>query len=61
MVGKYRRALGSVSFPVWRSECKDVNAAVMKYGKLFTLKSILEGVESNSIKIQILMKKIKYE
>jgi hypothetical protein len=51
----------SVSFPVWRSECKDVNDAVMKYGKLFTLKSILEGVESNSIKIQILMKKIKYE
>jgi hypothetical protein len=51
----------SVSFPVWRSECKDVNAAVMKYGKLFTLKSILEGVESNSIKVQIWMKKIKYE
>jgi len=51
----------SVSFPVWRNDCKDVNDAVIKYGKLFTLKSILDGVESNPIKIQILTKKIKHE
>jgi hypothetical protein len=51
----------SVSFPVWRKDCKDVNDAVIKYGKLFTLKSILDGVESNPIKIQILEKKIKNE
>jgi hypothetical protein len=51
----------NVSFPVWRKDCKDVNDAVIKYGKLFTLKSILDGVESNPIKIQILEKKIKNE
>lgn len=51
----------SVSFPVWRKDCKDVNDAVIKYGKLFTLKSILDGVESNPIKIQILERKIKNE
>lgn len=51
----------NVSFPVWRETCKDVNDAVIKYGKLFTLKSIIDNTESNPIKIQILQKKIKYE
>ena len=51
----------SVSFPPWRSECKDASDAVMKYGKLFTLKTILDSVESNSVKIQIIKKKIKNE
>jgi hypothetical protein len=51
----------SVSFPPWRSECKDANDAVMKYGKLFTLKTILDSVESNPVKIQIITKKIKNE
>lgn len=49
----------SVSFPVWHTECKDINEAVCKYGKLFTLKSILDGVESNPIKIQIKANKIR--
>lgn len=43
----------SVSFPAWRDTCKDANAAVTKYGKLFTLKTILAGRESNSLKIKI--------
>lgn len=51
----------SVSFPPWRSECKDANDAVIKYGKLFTLKTILDSVESNPVKIQIITKKIKNE
>lgn len=51
----------SVSFPVWRSECKDVNDAVQKWGKLFTLKSVLDSTESNPVKIQIITKRIKNE
>jgi len=44
-----------VAFPVWRedAECKDVSKAVEKYGKLFTLKSILDSVERNPIKIKL--------
>ena len=44
-----------VAFPVWRDdpECKDVAKAVEKYGKLFTLKSIVDSVERNPIKIKL--------
>lgn len=47
----------AVSFPVWNETCKDINDAVIKYGKLFTVKSILTAVETNPIKIQLLIKK----
>jgi hypothetical protein len=47
----------SVSFPVWAETVKDVNEAVMKYGKLFVLKTILSSVESNSLKIKLLRRK----
>lgn len=45
----------AVSFPVWRedNECKDVADAVKKYGKLFVLKSILDAVEKNPVKIKL--------
>jgi hypothetical protein len=46
----------SVSFPVWRDNCKDINEAVIKYGKLFVLKSILDAKESSSLKIKLLSK-----
>lgn len=48
----------SVSFPVWHEDVKDVSKAVEKYGKLFTLKAILEGKESNPLKIKLLAAKI---
>lgn len=48
----------SVSFPVWRETCKDVNEAVVKYGKLFVLKSILDGKESSRLKIELMRKKV---
>lgn len=47
----------AVSFPVWSENVKDISESVVKYGKLFTVKSILESCESNPIKIQLLMKK----
>ena len=44
-----------VAFPVWRDdpECKDVASAVEKYGKLFVLKSIIDSVERNPVKIRL--------
>jgi DNA primase len=44
----------SVSFPVWAETCKDINQAVVKYGKLFVLKSILAAKETNKLKTQLL-------
>ena len=49
----------AVSFPIWfegRNACKDINEAVCKYGKLFTLKAILAGKETGSLKIKLKMK-----
>ncbi len=45
----------AVSFPIWREdpECKDVADAVAKYGKLFVLKSIVDSVERNPVKIKL--------
>lgn len=45
----------SVSFPEWEG-CKDAGDAVQKYGRLFTVRSILESAETSSTKIQILAK-----
>lgn len=44
----------TVSFPVWRETCKDVNEAVVRYGQLFVLKAILESCETSKIKIELL-------
>ena len=48
----------SVSFPDWHSEVKDVSDAVLKYGKLFTLTSIIEAKQSNKLKIELARKKL---
>jgi len=47
-----------VSFPDWHKDVKDVNDAVVRYGKLFTLKSILDAKQSNSLKINLLRKRL---
>jgi hypothetical protein len=44
----------TVSFPVWRETCKDINEAVVRYGQLFVLKAILESCETSKIKIELL-------
>lgn len=49
----------TVSFPVWQETCKDINEAVRKYGKLFTLKTILDAREHNPLKIELISKKYK--
>jgi len=48
----------NVSFPIWHETCKDINQAVMKYGKLFVLKAIIEGKESSRLKIELRKKKM---
>jgi hypothetical protein len=48
----------SVSYPVWLETCKDVNEAVVKYGKLFVLKTILDAKQSSKLKIELMKKKL---
>ena len=48
----------SVSFPVWLETCKDVNEAVVKYGKLFVLKTILDSKQTSKLKIELMKKKL---
>ena len=46
----------AVSFPPWEEDIKDASDAVVRYGRLFTVKSILESIETNGTKIKILAK-----
>jgi 5S rRNA maturation endonuclease (ribonuclease M5) len=48
----------TVSFPIWQETCKDINDAVIKYGKLFVLKSILAAKETSKLKIELKKKKL---
>ena len=48
----------TVSFPVWQETCKDIGEAVVKYGKLFVLASILQARESSALKIKLLSKRM---
>ena len=47
----------SVAFPEWDDDCKDIGDAVKKYGRLFTLKSILSSVQTMPGKVKVLTKK----
>ena len=46
----------AVSFPEWEDDIKDASDAVMRYGRLFTVKSVLQSIETNATKIKILAK-----
>jgi DNA primase len=48
----------SVSFPVWQETCKDINEAVVKYGRLFVIKSILAAKETSKLKIELMRKRL---
>jgi DNA primase len=45
-----------VSLPNWHQDIKDANDAVRKYGRLWTLKSIIDGIETNELKVKLRMK-----
>jgi hypothetical protein len=48
----------TVSFPVWQENCKDINEAVVRYGKLFVIKAILAARETSKLKIELKKKKL---
>ena len=48
----------TVSYPVWLETCKDINEAVVKYGKLFVLKTILDSKQTSKLKIELMKKKL---
>jgi len=48
----------SVSIPNWDSDIKDVNDAVVRYGKLVTLLSILQVATTNKVKVEMQRKKL---
>ena len=50
----------SVSLPDWGNDVKDVADAVKKYGRIYTLFTILQYREHNQIKITMLKKKIEH-
>ena len=43
----------SVAFPKWEESVADVADAVLKYGRLFTIQSILKTTESTKLKIDL--------
>ena len=48
----------SVSIPEWPEDCKDVNDAVIKLGKLGALLTIMQARETSKIKIEIRKKQL---
>lgn len=48
----------TVSYPIWHETCKDVNEAVVRYGQLFVLKSILDARETGRLKIELKRKRL---
>jgi hypothetical protein len=47
----------AVSMPAWE-DCKDVNDAVIKYGRLATIMSIMQSRETSKIKIEMKKKQV---
>ena len=43
----------SVAFPDWQPGIKDINEAMLVYGRLYTLYSIIKNKETTSLKIQL--------
>ena len=48
----------SISMPAWHPEVKDTNDAVIRYGRLATVMSILQAATMSKIKIEMQRKKI---
>lgn len=50
-----------VAVTPWEDDIKDASDAFKRYGKLFTVKSILDSATDNKIKLELLMKKYPKE
>ena len=49
----------AVSLPSWGDDVKDAADAVKKYGRLYTLTTILHYRETNKIKIQLMKRQLE--
>lgn len=47
----------AVSTPAWHEDIEDANDALRKYGRIYTLYSIIDAAETYHLKIQLKMKK----
>jgi len=47
-----------VSFPPWHADCKDAADAVIKYGRLATVDSIIRNAVDNELKIKVRAKMV---
>ena len=47
----------SVSMPDWSDDVKDVNDAVIKYGRMYTLHTLVSSTEDSELKIKLRSKK----
>lgn len=47
-----------VSFPEWDDDVKDANDAVVKYGRLWTVKTIIDNATDNKLRINLSRKKM---
>jgi hypothetical protein len=45
------------AFPDWEENCKDAAEAVRRYGRVYTLKSIIDSATDNKVKIGMYVKK----
>lgn len=61
MVKKALENNWSVSLPEWGDDIKDVADAVKKYGRVYTLTTILKYREHNPLKIQLLQKRLEHK
>ena len=43
--------------PDWENDVRDVNDAIKKYGRMFTLHTIVSSAEDNELKIKLRMMK----
>lgn len=50
----------SVAFPDWQDDIKDTADACLRYGRLYTLRSILATKQSNRLKIELYKKRKEY-
>lgn len=51
----------AVSFPHWRNDVKDAGKASQVYGRLLTLKSLIDSAERNPLKIHVSRKMDKFK
>lgn len=49
----------SVSFPEWEDDIKDAADAMLRYGRLYTLRTILANRHSSRLKIELMRKGLK--